>query len=99
MAMAGGLSRGLMALLATTVFTTAAAMHFQTPMLGRIAAEFAATPAAIGWVPTLAFAGFLAGVVLLIPLGDRFDKRRLILGKLVALIVPETNTTGISYSI
>jgi predicted MFS family arabinose efflux permease len=75
-----------MALLAVTVFATAAAMHFQTPMLERMADEFGATPAAIGWVPTLAFAGFLTGTVFLVPLGDRFDKRALILTKIVALI-------------
>src|SRR5690606_22051146 len=28
---------------------------------------------------TLTFGGFLAGIVFLVPLGDRFDKRRLIL--------------------
>ena len=76
------LSRSLMALLAVSVFTTASAMHFQTPMLERIAMEFGATPAAVGWIPTLSFAGFLAGTVFLIPLGDRYDKRTLILAKL-----------------
>ncbi len=75
-----------MALLAITVFTTASAMHFQTPMLERIRAEFGATPAAVGWIPTLSFAGFLVGTVLLIPLGDRYDKRALILAKLATLV-------------
>ncbi len=81
------LTRSLMTLLAVTVFTTASAMHFQTPMLERIGATFDASPAAVGWIPTLSFAGFLAGTVFLIPLGDRYDKRTLILGKLAALIV------------
>ncbi|MEO5700170.1 MAG: MFS transporter [Casimicrobiaceae bacterium] len=81
------LSRGLMGLLAITVFTTASAMHFQTPMLERIRAEFGATAAAVGWIPTLSFAGFLAGTVLLVPLGDRYDKRVLILAKLATLVV------------
>jgi len=76
-----------MALLAITVFTTASAMHFQTPMLERIGAEFGGTPAAVGWIPTLSFAGFLAGTVLLIPLGDRYDKRTLILAKLATLMI------------
>jgi predicted MFS family arabinose efflux permease len=75
-----------MLLLAVTVFTSAGTVHFQTPMLGRFAAEFGATPAAVGWVPTLSFAGFLAGIVLLVPLGDRVDKRRLILVHLAGLI-------------
>jgi predicted MFS family arabinose efflux permease len=74
-------------LLAVTVFASASTVHFQTPMLGRFAVEFAATPAAIGWVPTLAFAGFLAGILLLVPLGDRMDKRALILADMAGLIV------------
>ena len=86
-AAAPALSRSLMALLAISVFTTASAMHFQTPMLERIAAEFGATPAAVGWIPTLSFAGFLAGTVFLVPLGDRYDKRSLILAKLALLML------------
>jgi len=76
----------MMTLLAVTVFASASTVHFQTPMLGRFAVEFAATPAAIGWIPTLSFAGFLTGIVFLVPLGDRFDKRRLILAHLAGLI-------------
>ena len=75
-----------MLLLAVTVFASATTVHFQTPMLGRFATEFAATPAAIGWIPTLTFGGFLAGIVVLVPLGDRIDKRRLILAHLAGLI-------------
>jgi predicted MFS family arabinose efflux permease len=75
-----------MPLLAVTVFASASTIHFQTPMLARFAAEFHATPAAVGWIPTLSFAGFLAGILCLVPLGDRFDKRTLILVHLVGLI-------------
>jgi predicted MFS family arabinose efflux permease len=75
-----------MLLLAVTVFASAGTVHFQTPMLGRFAVEFDATPAAIGWIPTLTFGGFLAGIVFLVPLGDRVDKRRLILAHLIGLI-------------
>jgi predicted MFS family arabinose efflux permease len=42
--------------------------------------------AAVGWIPTLSFAGFLAGILFLVPLGDRIDKRRLILVHLLGLI-------------
>jgi predicted MFS family arabinose efflux permease len=75
-----------MALLATTVFASAGTVHYQAPMLGRFAVEFGATPAAIGWIPTLSFAGFLAGIVFLVPLGDRIDKRRLIIVHLIGLV-------------
>jgi len=80
------MTRGLMALFAATLVAGAGTIHYQTPMLGAMAAEFGATPAEIGWVPTMTFGGFLAGIVFLAPLGDRFDKRRLILTQLVLVI-------------
>ena len=73
------LSRRLMAVLALLVFSASGTIHFQTPLLGRIGAEFRAGPTATGWIATLTFAGFFAGTLLLVPLGDRYDKRRLIL--------------------
>jgi len=74
-----------MVLLTVFMFTTAGTIHFQTPMLPEFAREFGASAAAVGWVPTLSFAGFLAGTLFLSPLGDSFDKRRLILAKLACL--------------
>jgi predicted MFS family arabinose efflux permease len=81
------LDRKLMILLAVSVFAGAGTIHYQTPMLAAFAAEFHADAAAVGWVATLTFGGFLAGTCLLVPLGDRFDKRRLILIELSVLIV------------
>ena len=75
-----------MVLFVVMVFSTAGAIHYQTPMLGRMAAEFGASPAAIGWVATLSFGGFLAGTVLLVPLGDCYDKRTLILVQMGGLV-------------
>jgi predicted MFS family arabinose efflux permease len=56
-------------------------------MLGAFAVEFGADPSAAGWVATLTFGGFLAGFLLLVPLGDRMDKRRLVLVQLGVMIV------------
>jgi predicted MFS family arabinose efflux permease len=83
-------SRGLMVLLTVFMFVTAGTIHFQTPMLPELAREFGATAAGVGWVPTLTFAGFLSGTLFLSPLGDSFDKRRLILAKLACLIFAMT---------
>jgi predicted MFS family arabinose efflux permease len=80
------LSRGLMTLLLLACFVVAGTIHYQTPMLDAIAAEFHANAAAVGWVPTLSFGGLLAGNVLLAPLGDRMDKRTLILAEITVLI-------------
>lgn len=76
-----------MALFALTMFSGGGTIHYQTPMLGAMAAEFGASPAEIGWVPTLTFGGFLAGMLLLVPLGDRFDKRRIVLAQASAVTV------------
>src|SRR5205814_9618509 len=54
------LDRRLMLLLAATTFAAAGGIHYQTPMLGAMAAEFGADSAAIGWIPTMSFGGFLA---------------------------------------
>jgi predicted MFS family arabinose efflux permease len=79
------LSRRRLALFAVTLFVSGSSVHYQTPMLGQIAAEFGVDAGAIGWIPTLGFAGFLAGSVLIAPLGDRMDKRTLILAQLAGL--------------
>jgi len=81
------LDRKLMVLLAVSVFAGAGTIHYQTPMLAAFAEEFHADAAAVGWVATLTFGGFLAGTFFLVPLGDRFDKRRLILTEIAVLIV------------
>jgi len=78
--------RKVMVLLAVSVFAGAGTIHYQTPMLAAFAAEFHADAAAAGWVATLTFGGFLAGTIFLVPLGDRFDKRRVILVQLAVLI-------------
>jgi predicted MFS family arabinose efflux permease len=76
---------GVVAILAITAFVIAGGIHYQSPMLVAIAAEFQADMATAGWIPTLSFAGMLAGVILLVPLGDRLDKRTLILGQFAVL--------------
>ena len=76
-----------MLLLTAATFAAAGGIHYQTPMLGPMAAEFGVGTAAIGWIPTATFGGFLAGIALLAPLGDRIDKRRLILRQHFACIV------------
>jgi MFS family permease len=37
-----------------------------------------ASPRAIGWIPTLTQLGYALGLLLLAPLGDRFDRRNII---------------------
>lgn len=82
---AAGLSAGLMLLLATGAGLAAATLYYSQPMLGILGAQFQATPGDIGLVPTLTQLGYALGIWLLAPLGDRYDRRRIILCKGAAL--------------
>jgi predicted MFS family arabinose efflux permease len=72
---------------AAFVFT--GGIHYQTPMLAAIAAEFQADAATTGWIPTLSFGGMMLGILFFVPLGDRIDKRRLVLSKLIVLTLAQ----------
>ncbi len=77
--------RALGVLLILAAFVIAGGIHYQTPMLAAIAADFQASPAQVGWIPTLSFGGMVIGVALFIPLGDRINKRWLIIGMISVL--------------
>ena len=83
--MASSTNLRLMVLLTLTAFVVAGGIHYQTPMLAAISADLNADTATMGWVPTLSFAGMFAGTLLLVPLGDRVDRRKIILVKIVLL--------------
>jgi predicted MFS family arabinose efflux permease len=79
------LSPSLIALLAGGAGLAAATLYYSQPLLGVLAADIGASGAAIGWVPTITQLGYAAGLLFLIPLGDRHDRRNLILIKAVLL--------------
>ena len=76
-------------LLAVSAFIVAGGIHYQTPMLAAIAAEFQADAATTGWIPTCSFGGMLLGILFFVPLGDRIDKRALVLAKIVVLALAQ----------
>ena len=75
----------LVLLLASAAGLSAATLYYSQPMLGVLGPDFQATPAAIGLVPTLTQLGYALGILLFAPLGDRYDRRRIILGKAAVL--------------
>ena len=81
--------RSLIALLTVSAFFVAGGIHYQTPMLAAISADFQVDAAMTGWIPTLSFGGMLVGIVLFVPLGDRIDKRKLVLCKIVVLMLTQ----------
>lgn len=80
------LSRSLVLLLASGAGLSVASLYYAQPMLAALAAQFGASSASIGLVPTLTQLGYAAGILLLAPLGDRYDRRRIILIKTVLLL-------------
>jgi predicted MFS family arabinose efflux permease len=81
----------LIALLIVSAFIVAGGIHYQTPMLAAIAADFHADAATTGWIPTLSFGGLLIGIFLFVPLGDRVDKRGLVLSKIVLMTIAQAS--------
>ncbi|AKJ00398.1 putative MFS family arabinose efflux permease [Archangium gephyra] len=77
--------RGLCLLLAAGAGLSVASLYYSHPMLGVIAADLGASDTTVGFVPTLTLLGYALGILLLTPLGDRFDRRRIILIKAALL--------------
>ncbi|MCC6472673.1 MAG: MFS transporter [Burkholderiales bacterium] len=77
--------RRALAMIVLLGFVAAACMHLHAPMLGAIGGEFGADAAAVGWIATLTFGGYFAGIVLVVPAGDRVNKRTLVLCQFAAL--------------
>ena len=63
-----------------------ATLYYNQPMLAVIGAGLGASARAVGWVPTLTQLGYALGILLLAPLGDRHDRRTVILLKGLALV-------------
>jgi predicted MFS family arabinose efflux permease len=79
------LPAGRVLLLATGAGLAAASLYYSQPMLGVLGAEIGASASRIGFVPTLTQLGYALGILLLAPLGDRFDRRRIIVVKAAVL--------------
>jgi len=79
------LPAALVLLLATGAGLAVASLYYSQPMLGVLGADIGASTPAVGLVPTLTQLGYALGILFLAPLGDRYDRRRIILGKAAAL--------------
>jgi predicted MFS family arabinose efflux permease len=84
---APALPASLVLLLATGAGLAVAALYYSQPMLGVLGADIGASARAVGFVPTLTQLGYALGILLLAPLGDRYDRRRIILMKAAVLCV------------
>lgn len=78
-------ARSLILLLAAGAGLSVASLYYSQPMLGVLGADLRASDRAVGLVPMLTQLGYALGILLLSPLGDRFDRRRIIVLKVVVL--------------
>lgn len=83
---AAPLAPRLVLLLASAAGLAVAPLYYSQPMLGILESDMGASARAIGMVPMLTQLGYALGILLLAPLGDRFDRRRVILIKAGALV-------------
>ncbi|CAE6707077.1 putative transporter [Paraburkholderia domus] len=89
--------RGLLLLLATIAGVSVANIYYNQPLLDDFRQSFPNSGSWVGVVPAVTQLGYAAGMLLLAPLGDRFDRRRLILlqiaGMCVALVLASAAPT------
>ncbi|AKU91255.1 MFS transporter [Vulgatibacter incomptus] len=79
------LGRRLVWLMAFAAGATVANLYFNQPLLTEIGASFGASKQALGLVPTLPQVGYAIGILLLVPLGDSLERRRMIVLLTVAI--------------
>lgn len=76
----------LVLLLASGAGLAVASLYYSQPMLGILATDMGASTVDVGFVPTLTQLGYALGILLLAPLGDRHDRRQIILIKTLLLV-------------
>ena len=79
--------RGTLWLLALVAGVAIANIYYNQPLLEALASAFPCDASWVGLVATTTQIGFAAGMVLVSPLGDRMDRRRLILWQTAGICV------------
>ncbi|TCT06687.1 MFS transporter [Aquabacter spiritensis] len=76
---------GLTLLLAFAGGVAVANLYYAQPLLGPISVDLGISPAAAGLAMTVVQVGYGLGMMLVVPLGDRFENRRLIVTALLVV--------------
>ncbi|WP_129265788.1 MULTISPECIES: MFS transporter [Streptomyces] len=81
------LTSGRRTLLAVICAVAVATIYVAQPVLAQIGGDLGLPEADLGWIVTAGQLGYLIGLALLVPLGDMFDRRKLIAGQLLLAAV------------
>lgn len=81
------LTLGRKVLFAVVCAVAVATVYAGQPLLAQVGDDLGVPDADLGWIVTSGQLGYLAGLALLVPLGDMVDRRRLIAGHLVLAAV------------
>lgn len=76
--------RGLRLLLAVLCGVSVANIYYAQPLLGQIGSDLSLPPAGLGFVVALAQLGYVVGLIVLVPLSDLVNRKRLIALQIVA---------------
>lgn len=79
------LPRSLVLLLASGAGLGVASLYYSQPLLALVGGDLGAGTGALGLVPMMTQLGYALGILLLAPLGDRYDRRQIILAKTAVL--------------
>jgi predicted MFS family arabinose efflux permease len=71
--------------LATGTALSVATIYYNQPLLGLMSQDLQASVSSTGFVPTFTQIGYALGILLLVPLGDKFNRRYIILLKSLLL--------------
>lgn len=74
-----GLSMMQVLVMAAAAGVTVANIYYSQPILPAMAATIHASQGQIGWLPVLTQAGYGSGLLLLTPMGDMIDRKRLVI--------------------
>ena len=85
--LAADMPRGMVWLFATASGLSVANVYYAQPLLDALASDFGISHAAVGGVVTATQIGCALALLLVVPLGDKVDRRRLMAIQLVALVV------------
>ncbi len=80
-----GLPLPLIFMLASGAGLSVASLYYSQPMLGVLSSDIGASTQSVGLLPTLTQLGYALGILFLAPLGDRHDRRKIILSKTIIL--------------